>query len=399
MTRLQSGLLLAAILVSAPAVPTGLEPPARAGQQERDEIVSLIARLGSPEFGEREAATGALDRLGGKALAALRAAATDHADAEVRRRAAQLAQAIEQRLTDERSFRAHEGGVYQVAFSPDGRHVLSSGYDGERRDVGLLRLWEADGCKEVRRFAGKGIVYALAVAPDGKRVATGAQGGDLCLWDLRTGKALRRFPPSRLHVMALALSPAGRWLLSGSNDGKQDRLQLWNVEAGGEARTLAESKSPTYAVAFLPDGRAALSAGKDGVIRRWDVKAGREVSRLEGHTNMVTEVAVSPDGRLALSSSWDKTVRLWDLEAGREVRRFLGHADAVRAVKFTPDGRRALSASHDGTVRLWDVETGRELRRFPGPGGQFAAVAVSPDGKRVVSGSMDGMLRLWRLLE
>jgi WD40 repeat protein len=390
--------LLLAFLSSPLRLPS--EGPAAPveGQQERDEIESHIAQLGSPKFAEREAATAALDAMGSKALAALRKAASSHDDAEVRRRAGQLVDGIEQRLMDARSFRGHEGGVYEVAFSADGRHLLSSGYDGKHRDVGMLRVWDAQSCTELRHFLGKGIVYSLAVAPDGKRVATAAQSGDLSLWDLGTGEVVRRFPASPLDVMTLAFSPDGRLLLTGCNDGKENKLQLWDVEAAREIRVLREDQAPIYCLAFLPDGRA-LSGGKDAVIRLWDVKAGRELRRLEGHTDTVTSLTVSPDGSSALSSSWDHTIRLWDLESGRELRRFQGHSDAVRSARFTPDGRRVLSASHDGTVRLWDVRTGQELRRFEWAREQFAGAAISPDGKRVLAGTMDGTLRLWRLPE
>jgi WD40 repeat protein len=364
------------------------------------EVESNISKLGSKSFDERETAAKVLDKMGPKALEALRQAKDAHPDLEVRKRASQLVQAIELREMDAHSFRGHDLEVYMVGFSPDGRYIFTSGYDRQGYDFGTLRIWEGGNNKEVRQFKGKGITYRFALSPDGKRVATGAQDGDLCLWDTTSGNLLRRFPTNKLHVMALAYSPDGHWLLSGSNDGKfKDKLQLWDVDSGEEKATFHGSGAPTYAITWLQDGGSALTGGKDRIIRLWNLKEKKEVFRLEGHTDTVTGLAVSPDGQLALSSSWDGTVRLWNLKTGRELRRLLGHSDFVLAVKFTPDGRRALSASHDGTVKIWDVNTGKEIRHFDGNGGKFSDVAISPDGKRVVGGSMDGKVWTWRLLD
>jgi WD40 repeat protein len=247
MTRTRAAFLLltffAAFLWPASRAPSALVE----GQPERDEIGSRITQLGSPKFGEREAATAALDALGTKALAALRKAADSHSDAEVRRRARALAELIEKRLIDVQSFRSHDGGVYHVAFTADGRQLLSSGYDGKHRDVGMLRVWDVPSRTELRHFIGKGFVYAFAVAPDGKRVAVGAQHGDLSLRNMETGETVRSFPAPDLHVMALAFSPDGRWLLSGSNDGERNKLQLWDVEAAREVHLLREDQTPTTA--------------------------------------------------------------------------------------------------------------------------------------------------------
>jgi WD40 repeat protein len=368
--------------------------------QEPVELETNIAKLGSKNFEERERATKALEKAGPKALPSLRHAEATHTDPEVRRRANQLIQALELRQMDPHSFRAHDLEVYQVGFTNDGRYVLTSGYDRKEFDFGTFRIWDGENYKEILHFKGKGIVYCFALSPDGKMVATGAQNGDLCLWDIATGHVVRLFDTSDLHVMALAYSPDGRWLLSGSNDGNQEnKLQLWDIRSGKEVATLQHSKKATYAIAWLPDGNSALSAGKDRIIRLWDVKARKETLRLEGHTDTVVGLVISPDGRRALSSSWEGTIRLWDLKTGRELRRFLGHSDFVKAVKFTPDGRRAVSASHDRTVRVWDIETGKELRRFEGHGVQFADVAISPDGKHVVCGCMDGKAWDCRLID
>jgi WD40 repeat protein len=65
-------------------------------------------------------------------------------------------------------------------------------------------------------------------------------------------------------------------------------------------------------VAISPDGRFALSGSEDKTLRLWELSTGRCIRIMEGHTNDVNSVAISPDGRFALSGSGDNTIRLWE---------------------------------------------------------------------------------------
>ena len=302
------------------------------------------------------------------------------------------------------------GYVTSVAFSPNGRQVLTGSWDG------TARVWDAATGKELRQFEGHtGWVLSVAFSPDGRQVLTGSgnpfertSDNTARLWDAATGQELRRFEGHTDPVTSVAFSPDGRQVLTGSGD---KTARLWDAATGKELRRFEGHTDWVVSVAFSPDGRQVLTGSgflgifgesRDNTARLWDVTTGQEFRRFEGHTEAVWSVAFSPDGRQVLTGSWDKTARLWDVATGQELRRFEGHSAAVWPVVFSPDGRQVLTgAGHfvgvapDNTARLWDVATGQELRRFEGHTDMVSSVAFRPDGRHILTGSQDGTARLW----
>jgi RNA polymerase sigma factor (sigma-70 family) len=370
-----------------PPRPNAEAPPSRtadAGKAaDAAEVERLIRQLGSDRFTEREEATQALEKIGEPAYEALRKAAADSDDVEIRKRAEGILRTIEQRW-EVRRFEGHAG----VALSPNGRRALSTSDQ-------TVQLWDVETGAELLRLTGHTVdVAGFAFAPDGRRALSASLDKTLRLWDVETGKELRRFEGHTDWVYSVAVSPDGRRALSASKD---RTVRLWDVETGKELRRFEGHTNEVIEVVFSPVGQRALSSSYDKTLRLWDLDTGKELRRFEGHTGGVRCVAFSPDGRRALSGSADKTLCLWDVETGKELRRFTGHSEGVRGVAFTPDGRRALSASFDRTVRVWDVETGKELRRFTGHTDIAVTVVCCPDGRRALSSSYDKTVRLWTL--
>ena len=234
-------------------------------------------------------------------------------------------------------------------------------------------------------------VHSIAFSPDGAMLASGSGDNTVRLWEVTTGRELRRLKGHSNPVWSVAFSPDGMMLASGSGD---NTVRLWEVATGRELRRLKGHSNPVWSVAFSPDGRLLASGSDDNTVRLWEVAAGLKLRRLEGHSNGVLSVTFSPDGRLLASGSWDNTARLWEVATGRELRHLAGHSFGARSVAFSPDGRLLASGSGDNTVRLWEVATGQELWRLAGHSNGVWSVAFSPDGRLLASGSRDNTVGL-----
>jgi WD40 repeat protein/serine/threonine protein kinase len=250
-------------------------------------------------------------------------------------------------------------------------------------------MQDAEVSGSVRSFEGhRSRVMTVAFSPDGKQMVSGSEDMTLRLWDVTTGHCVRTYDGHHGFVLSVAFSPDGKLVLSGSSD---KTLRVWEVITGRCLHTF-EANDAVFSIVFSPDGKQILThAYNDAVVRLWDVRRGRCLRNFRGHTKNQNAIAFSPDSKFVLTGD-DKTLRLWKVATGRCVRTFEGHTARVTSIAFSTDGRFVLSGSYDSTLRLWELATGRCLSIFEGHISSVNSVAISPRNIFAVSGGGSAQL-------
>ena len=306
----------------------------------------------------------------------------------------------------ERSFDA-QSPLEALAIDRDGQRFATGGWGG------LARVWDRESGQVLQTLKHEGeYVNAVAFSPDGRFLATGSSdaAGYIQVWDITTGKHLQVIAGHDDEVLSLAYSKDGSRLLSSSYD---KTARLWDTQTGKEVRKFSGHTWWVWSAAFSPDEQHIVTAGHDGTAIVWDVSTDNRTPPFTGHHGPVFSAAFSPDGQQVVSAGHDRRVLVWspeevqpidykNLAAGADVvpprfRSFEGHTDAVRSVGFSPDGSLLLSSSQDNSVRVWDYATGQGMKTFRGHGGRVQAAVFLSDGKRILSASQDHTVREWSI--
>jgi WD40 repeat protein len=225
----------------------------------------------------------------------------------------------------------HDSKIYAAAFSPDGKYVVSGGCD--RRDdsnqsclEGAARVWDAKTGTEIARMVHKGTVRVVAFSPNGKYVVSGSDDETARVWNATTGSEISRMrhwagpitdstvnlSPNQGTVRAVAFSPDSKYVVSGGCD-QRDAIttictaaivRVWEAATGHEIGHI-EHADQVNAVAFSPDGRFVISGSWDGTARVWEAKTGLEIARTT-YKGAVLAVAFSPDGKSVITAGCDE---------------------------------------------------------------------------------------------
>jgi WD40 repeat protein len=315
---------------------------------------------------------------------------------------------------------AHPGGCSALAFTPDGRWLataagtkrISSEWSDKRRieiETGqrTVKVWDATTGTEVYQLTHDDAVGAVAFSPDGKWLVSTSWDHTARLWETASGREAARLAEPT-GVVGTAFRDQGARLVTISGD---YQAQVW--EPPRRQEVCLEGGGPVAAVAFSPDGKWLATGIADRSVQVWDASTGREMTRIAS-PEVGNTLVVSPNGRFLATAgkAWggnattdknDRAVLLYQAPSGQELAR-LAHPEGVAALAFTPDGTRLVSGCRDGAVRIWDLPTGKENLRVEkkekdGEENEIWALALSPDGRLLAAAYRLGQVRLWTVAD
>ena len=319
----------------------------------------------------------------------------------------------------------HGTNINDTMYTPDGKGLLTFGYDG------FVRVWDPTSGRLVRSVIpdGSGGSRLFALSADGKRMVTVERSHEASfrLWDFETGRELRRVPvPNpKPYLSLMAYCPNGKTVAVELMD---------NIIAFRDGETLAEVRRMKVGAGFIrhivfsPDGRllagvcedqahhmrlpgAGMGAGaprapdapepgEKSSIVIWDVAKAAESRRFAIAGAHPDRLVFSPDGRTIAAPCCDGSIRLFEPAGNGEVDRMKVKSPGQHAVAFSRDGRTLASADDtSGTltvaIHLWDVARRTEIRHLSADSKYVFALAFSPDGRTLASAGWEKILRRW----
>ncbi len=317
----------------------------------------------------------------------------------------------------------YESIVWSVAFSPDGRWLVSTHGDGS------ILIWDVvnrELAANLREHSGA--VRSIAFSSDGKRLATASDDHSVMLWNTELGIREAVLTEHQTRVGAVSFAPDDRWLVSADQFGTLNRYEIgpetrntiaapphhltsycvaispdgrfiatsffvYNAETGAAILQPPSDWRSVYGAVFSHDGRLLIGVTDHGDVLVFDTTNWQLLERQHWTDSAFVTLSLSPDGNHIVTGEDAKLIRMGTIRPLRQLAVIGQHSARVKAVAFSPDGTEVASAGDDRMVALWDVRSRKLITTIGTHSSPVYAVAFSPDGKLLFTGEHDRSVR------
>jgi Tol biopolymer transport system component/energy-coupling factor transporter ATP-binding protein EcfA2 len=291
---------------------------------------------------------------------------------------------------DFNSLPAHERSVRSLAFVPGSAVFYSSGNDGQ-----ILR-WDMNGNTKSYRtlIRNTGFNRSMVISHSGRWLACGTTTSGIQLFNLNTANSVPEILQGhKSWVVALAFTSDSKGLFSASTD---KSIIYWDLIAGTNSVFLTFPNTNVKCLAVSPTGRYVFGGTDDGRLLRWNMDTKEQTVLFQSDKNTILAIAINSTGSRIAFVDMNGSLRLLDARSNSVVRTIPAHSVRIMDVKFSPDDRQIATSSMDKTVKIWDVTNFNNLPIIIDKHKTWVlAVAFSPDGKYLVSSSDDGDIYYW----
>lgn len=289
----------------------------------------------------------------------------------------------------------HPSSITLAGFRPDGQAFFTAGSDA------VVRLWSSrTGELLGTPMTHQGIIVSAAFTADSSTFITGTTEGVVTLWEAATGKRLRSFrQPAEHATVALSL------------DGKLALISTWRGDAciwDTAKATIIGSPIPqltsTRLAAFSSDGQHFATVGTDSaapastekMVQLWKTSTHTPVGAPLVHPREVTHVSFSPDGQRLVTYDQDQQLRLWDVLTGQLAGPPLPQSSPLMAIAFSPDEQMLATGDENG-VYVWKMQSFQPLALDPTATSPVVCYDLSRDNTTLATASRNRVVRLWNI--
>lgn len=295
--------------------------------------------------------------------------------------------------------------ISRCALTEDFNTITSIDFYGNRAVAGTtsgaINVWDIDENKRIESLTGHNDwVWAIAFSPDGELIASGSGDQTVRLWNIKKQKKQRHVWSDHTgRVRAVAFSPDGNFLASGGEDGK---INLYNVKSR-QLISVLEKKGWANSIRFSPDSRLLAVGGQQGTVKVWDLSNLQEIKPLitfRDFERPIRSIKFSHNGQLLAIAGDATEICLVDVNTWECVQKLTGYKKAsIRAIDFAPDGKTLAGGGLDEQIRIWNIQTGEIIETLTGHKKQIRVIAFNPDPQNstILSGAEDQTLRLWNI--
>lgn len=263
----------------------------------------------------------------------------------------------------------HHNYLNSIVFSPDGQQLVTGGADK------TAILWDVKSGRTIRRFVHGGLIISLAISQDGKKLLTAGDG--IRIWNLATGSEIGRIPFNGVARAAFFSANGKSATIAGSG-----QVKVFNTDLGSEERSLSARPGEISSFAISKDGQTLIFSDEKGALKLWNIKEDRQIAAMDADSQIYHSFAFSIHKNWILAGTQGGLVRLLDSNNGREIRRFTG-PKSLADVALSPDDRLAIASSADGKIYAWDTETGSLAWTREGYSRSGNISSVDPSGQHL----------------